>query len=106
MARGAEAKNIVTAKILETFEGAFPYDKEIRIPIAENGEIIQIKVTLTCAKVNVENGGDVAIPGNRPPLDGKLNFEDMPAEPVQREYVAPTADEKANISNLLAALGL
>lgn len=62
MARGAEAKAIITQKILETFEGSFPYDKEIRIPIQENGELVQIKVTLTAAKVNVENGGDNAVP--------------------------------------------
>lgn len=62
MARGSESKNIITKKILEVFPGSFQYDKEIRIPIEENGEIVQIKVTLTAAKVNVENGGDVALP--------------------------------------------
>ena len=63
MARGTESKEIITRKILETFENSFKYDKEIRIPIVENGELIQIKVTLTAAKVNVENGGDTAVPG-------------------------------------------
>lgn len=62
MARGTESKEIITRKILETFENSFKYDKEIRIPIVENGELIQIKVTLTAAKVNVENGGDTAVP--------------------------------------------
>lgn len=62
MARGTESKEIITRKILETFENSFKYDKEIRIPIVENGELIQIKVTLTAAKVNVESGGDTAVP--------------------------------------------
>ena len=59
MARGAESKELITQKILETFEGSFKYDKEIRIPMLENGEIVQVKVTLTAAKVNVESGGDI-----------------------------------------------
>ena len=52
MARGAEAKKIVIDKLLKTFENSFLYNdgKEIRIPIEENGEIIQIKVALTAAK--------------------------------------------------------
>lgn len=62
MARGTESKEIITRKILETFENSFKYDKEIRIPIVENGELIQIKVTLTAAKVNVESGGDTVVP--------------------------------------------
>ena len=61
-ARGTESKEFITQKILETFEGSFKYDKEIRIPVLENGETVQIKVTLTAAKVNVENGGGVAVP--------------------------------------------
>lgn len=63
MAKGAEAKETITAKLLETFAGAFKYDKEIRIPIMENGEMLQIKCVLTCAKTNVDNGEDTAVPG-------------------------------------------
>ena len=33
MARGSVAKEIVAKKLLETFEGSFAYEKEIRIPI-------------------------------------------------------------------------
>ena len=64
MPKGTVAKTIISKKILDTFEGAFPYNdgKEIRIPIEEDGEIIQIKVTLTAAKVAVEPGSDNAIP--------------------------------------------
>lgn len=59
-ARGTEAKKEVVNKILSTFEGAFLWNdnKEIRIPVHEGGEIIQIKVTLTAAKENV-SAGDV-----------------------------------------------
>ena len=42
MPKGTVAKTIISKKILDTFEGAFPYNdgKEIRIPIEEDGEII------------------------------------------------------------------
>ena len=43
MARGAESKAKVTQTILETFEGSFEYGKELRIPIMENGERVEIK---------------------------------------------------------------
>lgn len=53
MARGSLAKEEIAQKILDTFENSFRYDKEIRIPYVEMGETIEIKVTLTAAKVNV-----------------------------------------------------
>ena len=53
-ARGAWSKEQVWNKILETFPGSFVNEKEIRIPMIENGDRIEIKVTLTAAKTNVE----------------------------------------------------
>ena len=55
MAKGAESKSLVTKKILETFPDAFLYnnDKEIRIPLTEQGETVEIKVVLSCAKTPV-----------------------------------------------------
>jgi hypothetical protein len=59
MARGQIAKQEITQKLLSTFEGSFLYNgnKEIRIPMIENGETVEIKVALTCAKENV--GGNL-----------------------------------------------
>lgn len=94
-ARGAEAKQIITNKILQTFEGAFIYGKEIRVPLQENGERVEIKVTLTCAKENV--GGDSA-------------FAEPQSETSQSAQAsvpaAPTEQEKANIADLMSRLGL
>lgn len=55
MAKGAESKSLVTKKILEIFPNAFLYnnDKEIRIPLTEQGEQVEIKVVLSCAKTPV-----------------------------------------------------
>ena len=46
MAKGQESKNIVAQKILATFENSFQYEKEIRIPVMENGEEVQKLVKL------------------------------------------------------------
>lgn len=98
MAKGQESKNIITQKILDTFEGAFQYEKEIRIPIMENGELVQIKVTLTAAKTNVEQGGENALPGDVPITVKSKNAFSAPIE--------ATAEEKENVKNLLASLNL
>ena len=91
MAKGSIAKDVITKKILETFEGAFINDKEIRIPILENGETVQIKVTLTCAKVNIENGagGAVEVPTGASPV----------ATPI-------TENEVKEVNDLITKLGL
>jgi hypothetical protein len=98
--KGAAAKVEVQKKILELFENSFSYDKEIRIPMIENGEEVQIKCTLTCAKTNVANGADTALPGDFPaPVNA-------PVTPEQSGPIEPTAEEKANVSALLRKLGL
>ena len=51
--KGSVSKEIVMQKILETFEGSFQYEKEIRIPMEEDGNQIQLKCVLTCAKTNL-----------------------------------------------------
>ena len=104
MARGTESKSYITKKILETFEGSFLYNdgKEIRIPLKEDGEIVQIKVTLTCAKTNVSTEDSTPAEFKTTPAvnsSNELNFEDTPA-PSPAEINA-TPEEKANIARLV-----
>lgn len=97
-AKGAASKAIITQKILETFDGAFQYDKEIRVPILEDGEVIQIKITLTAAKTNVAVGGDTALPGTTP------STEPAPARGQRADITVldePTAEEKQAIKDFL-----
>lgn len=103
--KGTQAKEEITKKILEVFPSAFQYDKEIRVPWTENGEQVQIKLTLTAAKVMVNVGGDVAVPGG--------TAEEVAAAPVQATLEASkatnietSAAEKENLSKLLRSLGL
>ena len=97
--KAAEAKLEITNKILELFPGSFKYDKEIRIPVIENGEEVQIKVSLTAAKVNVERDG------------GVLDFTKKTETTVQTTSAAPqsfepTEEEKNIVNDLISKLGL
>lgn len=103
-ARGSEAKEFITKKLLETFDGSFLYNngKEIRIPVTENGENLQIKIALTCAKTNVERGEDTALPGTT-----KVGAIESNQNTLQSATVAePTEEEKRNVSELITKLGL
>ena len=96
MARGAESKQKITQTILDTFDGAFLYDKEIRIPVMENGELVQIKCVLTCAKINVENSGGFST--------NTVTSENSAISTPQS--VELTEEEKNNVNTLIEKLGL
>lgn len=97
--KGIQAKADITKKILETFDGSFMNDKEIRIPVMENGEEIQIKVTLTAAKVNIDHAAILGMSGDTPATSANvLNFTDQKTE--------PSDDEKAKVKELMTMLGL
>ena len=102
MARGQEEKLIVINKIKEVFPEAFEYDKTIRIPIGD----VQIKVTLTAAKDNVEPGGDTAVPGVKAT---KVVAIAEGAEPVFEDVskaIEPSQSELDAVNNLMTQLGL
>lgn len=103
MAKGSLAKEIIKEKILNTFEGSFTYSngKEIRIPIEENGSIIQIKIQMTAAKDNVDPSGESIAPAAVAKEEGPIgNF------PAPKKRTEVTEEEKQNVSDLLKALGL
>ena len=113
MAKGAQAKIQVMNKLMEVFDGAFLYNdgKELRIPLTENGEQVQIKVALTCAKDNVIPGQDNALPGEMKVTSNESyhfgeTLQTTITENKKIKPVEPTAEEKENVKSLLAALGL
>ena len=100
MAKGSLSKEKVTKKILEVFDGSFMYGtKEIRIPMTENGERVEIKVALTCAKTNV--GGDA-----EPSAFASPEAPATKTIPVFTTLTAPTDEEKQNIQDLMNKLGI
>ena len=97
--KGIQAKADITKKILETFDGSFMNDKEIRIPVMENGEEVQIKVTLTAAKVNIDHTVTLGTSSDTPTTSANvLNFVDQKTE--------PSVEEKAKVKELMTMLGL
>lgn len=95
MAKGAIAKKEIIDKLLETFEGSFlmPDGKELRIPFNEQGSDIQIKISLTCAKENVDNSAGKAEPK-------------VTTEQASPQKIEVTEEEKKNIQNLMESLNL
>lgn len=109
MAKGQEAKQNTLKKILESLEGSFLYNdgKEIRYNTQENGEIVQIKITLTAAKTPVSQGEDDALPNqSNEQLKTENSMINDWSDEKKNAAAAPTEDEKANVKNLLSALGL
>lgn len=109
-ARGTEAKEQITQKIIECFgqDQAFIYDKKIYINTKENGERIQVALTLTCPKnlVGIEATGS---PVPKSAFSGGLDFESMGAAGAVPEPFKPaeiTPDEKATVQELMKRLGL
>lgn len=102
--KGTESKTRVLNKILETFPDAFLYnnDKEIRIPFTEQGDQVEIKVVLSCAKTPVR---ETAV------LDWSGSSSTAPAaEPIPApSEVAPpqiSEEDRRKVQELMAKLGL
>lgn len=104
MARGNIAKQEVINKIKAAFGDRFigEYDKKIYIWAQENGEQVQIAISLTCPKVAVEVSAA--------PITGDFNFEDdAPNVVVAAGGYQPaeiTDDERDRVRDLMRTLGL
>lgn len=109
MAKGQKTKTEITNKLLEVFKdnGAFLYNdgKEVRVNFSEDGELVQIKIALTAAKTPVEPGDDNAIPMTAAQNE-ELSFPIITTKEAKDTVVEPTAEEKANLKQLLSSLGL
>ena len=62
-AKGAVAKQEIAQKLFEAFPNAFQHDKDIRIPWVENGQTVEIKIAMTCAKDVVGGNLEVSATG-------------------------------------------
>ena len=104
MARGAIGKENVIKKIKEVFGADFigEYDKKIYVWTQENGERIQIALSLTCPKVQVAVADA--------PATGDFNFEDdAPSAVVAAGTFQPaeiTPEERDRVNDLMKRLGL
>ena len=103
MARGAQAKRKVEQIISSAFKDNFLgiYDKKLYVQAEENGEMVQVAISLTCPKTPV-------VVSEKPLIfDNKLNFEDgatvIPHPQVQTEI---SDEERQTVKELMERLGL
>ena len=98
MARGSVAKVEVKSRISSAFGKDYigEYDGKLYVWSNQNGERLQIAISMTCPKNPV---GDVSTVGSN-----AMNFED--SAPVVQEKKEITEDEKKHIADLMAKLGL
>ena len=93
--KGSIAKEEIIKRMMEVFEDSFMNDKTLIIPMMENGEEVQIKITLTASKTNIpHSNGNIEIPAAT--ATGMSN-------PV--EVVEPTEEEKQRVVDLINKLG-
>lgn len=97
MAKGNIAKENIAKRIAQAFGSDYlgEFDKKIYVLGEENGEKIQIAISMTCPKVAV------VIEKEKP---AEMNFEEMPA--IESKPVEISDEEKKNIADLLLRLGL
>lgn len=107
MAKGATAKIEVENIIKNAFGNNFIgiVDKKLYVLADDGGQKVQIAITLTCPKVEVEVGAAAPVLQN-----GGWDF-DTAAQPTiaianNPEPAEITPEEEANIQALLARLGL
>lgn len=99
-AKGTIAKEAITKKILSTFDGSFVNGKEIRIPFMEEGNLIQIKITLTAAKENIAGNVAEILPG-----ETHAEVATLPtAASSASTLVEPTEEEINNLKQLMNAV--
>ena len=104
MAKGAVAKQNVVNKLQAAFGADYigEYDKKWYVWSQENGERVQIAISLTCPKVPVEVANA--------PVTGDFNFEDdAPNVVVAAGGFQPaeiTEDERDKVRDLMKVLGL
>lgn len=104
MAKGSIAKEKVEQKIIEAFGDDFVgiSDKKLYVWAEENGEQIQIALTLTCPKVMIEGGSKPMVTSIADSQE--LNFETMGTITETKSVISE--DEKKNIEELMARLNL
>ena len=93
--KGSIAKEEIIKRMMEVFEDSFMNDKTLIIPMMENGEEVQIKLTLTASKTNIpHSNGKAEIP---------ITVAAGMPNPV--EVVEPTEEEKQRVVDLINKLG-
>ena len=108
LAKGNEAKNYVIQKIIETFgpESSFVSDKKVYINTTENGEPIQICLSLTCPKNIVGQAAVEAVATAKAGVDFGAFGAAPAAAPAPYTPAEITPQERQTVIDLMKALNL
>ena len=106
MAKGTIAKDLVEKKIQAAFGADYigTVDKKIYVTAMENGEKVQVAISLTCPKVPIVVDNTVQI--------GDFNFEDPTPAVVTTNATGAfipaeiSDEERKTVADLMARLGL
>ena len=107
MARGNAAKDWVTQKIIECFgqDQVILSDKKLYINTKEDGQPIQVCLSLTCPKVMVGAAAAEAVATAKKGVDfGAFGATTPAPEPVKPAEITP--EERQTVQDLMRALGL
>lgn len=111
MAKGAKSKDLVYQKVVSMFGDAFLYndDKEVRINVNEDGEIVQLKMTLTVTKSPVESPNAAGAEDKSTSIELK-EVAEKPFEEKEPSTSQPalelSQEEKDDLAMLLQSLNM
>lgn len=110
MARGNVAKSEVAKRLAQAFGANYigEYDKKHYVWANDGGEKVQIAISMTCPKTFIEAEKPVAKTETKIESGGgDWDFsDDNKVEYKKTERAEITEEEKQNIANLMASLGL
>lgn len=108
MAKNDMAKSLVVAKLKEVFGNDFlgEADKKYYVMSEENGEKVQVAISLTCPKVPVEFAGMTSNSGSKASAES-VDFDWGDIQKVEEPQPAVVSnEEQENIRKMLEKLGL
>ena len=108
MAKGAIAKENLINELKTKFGDKFigVYDKKVYILSEENGEPVQIALSLTCPKVPVEATGGLDFGQGRDFSGDPGAFGATAAAPTQAKTTEISEEEQETVRQLMRRLGL
>ena len=101
LARGAIAKQVITKKLQDTFGADFlgEMDKKIYLQAPENGEMVQIAISMTCPKNTIEVSHAPVV------KNGMIDFEAQDAK-IAAHTTEISEDERATVAEMMKRFGL
>lgn len=106
MAKGDQAKQNIIEKLAECFGENYQgvYDKKVYVKANENGEMIQIAISLTCPKTPVQFENTVDSSGDWDFTKSKPNIAESAVKQAPPAEI--TEEEEENLRELMKRLGL